>query len=812
MNVLRQVLAKIWQGQQLNGDDIVALLLLLAMLASLSHLITMLVTRWGDRHIAVKSLLASLLVHTVCLLGLEVFDPLDPTSHAAAAEDFSPHRVVTQILAESEDTIALRESGNTPVPDLPTPPDIELERLPTDARIMEMSELPDREPEVLDSLEVNVDDVSQFEQSTLPEAAVPQDSGEKAPRVVAANDVAADIQTMLEQSKSDVFVPSTERIRTEQGDLAVEEQPLEPNMSSGRVPQIDSSVVTEDASIAIATSPLPEAVPLPDQQPAESIKRRTAPLTGSDPLEVAGLNVEQPDKRTMPARSFESRLPRPSRAMINDDPGERPVRQSSLSPQTPIPLSSDYDAVRTGLTSSHVTDALQSAAVMVDADLNSLRRRDSGSATYKLRDVEQRKEAARRFGGTAESEAAVELSLNWLSNMQSPDGHWDAQTFGAGQVRVDEFGVKRDYAGRDADTGITALVTLSFLGAGYTHEGGKYALNVDRAIDWLIQQQNKDGSLEGESGRFARMYCHAMATYALAEALGMQDSMLLGPIVDPGMISTGQVMAQNLSTALLLQCGMCPHGLAAVTSSGIATQAELTAYKLRRVDDIRLRAALLRAVTYTVSQQDPDSGGWRYEFGQEGDISMFGWQMMSLKSASIAGVAINPIVRQKMIDFLNSVRQGEHGGLFGYRRSVLVDGRETEPVTPVMTAEALFCQQMLGYPRDSATSREAVQYMLRNMPQLSQLNMYYWYYGTLAMYQYGGKPWEDWNNVVRDTLIQEQRRDGAYAGSWDPNGPWGKYGGRLYSTAISTLTLEVYYRLLPLYRMNDEGVGEASNR
>ncbi|MCP4174343.1 MAG: hypothetical protein GY758_26635, partial [Fuerstiella sp.] len=173
-------------------------------------------------------------------------------------------------------------------------------------------------------------------------------------------------------------------------------------------------------------------------------------------------------------------------------------------------------------------------------------------------------------------------------------------------------------------------------------------------------------------------------------------------------------------------------------------------------------------------------------FGQEGDVSMFGWQMMSLKSAEIAGVNIHPTIRQQMVEFLNSVRQGQHGGLFGYRRSVIVDGKESEPVSPVMTAEALFCQQMLGYPRESAATREAVQYLLRNMPRLSQLNLYYWHYGTLAMYQYGGQTWEDWNQVVRETLISEQRRDGAYAGSWDPNGPWGRYGGRLYSTAIAT--------------------------
>ena len=80
MNVMRLVLQKLWQGTSLTGDDVVALVLMLFMIASLSHLIIMLITRWGDRHIAVKSLLASLLVHAVCLLGLEVFEPLVPST------------------------------------------------------------------------------------------------------------------------------------------------------------------------------------------------------------------------------------------------------------------------------------------------------------------------------------------------------------------------------------------------------------------------------------------------------------------------------------------------------------------------------------------------------------------------------------------------------------------------------------------------------------------------------------------------------------------------------------------------------------
>ncbi len=58
--------SKLSQEQPLNGDDLVALILVITMVTSLAHLLTMLVTRWGDRHIALKSLAASILIHGVC--------------------------------------------------------------------------------------------------------------------------------------------------------------------------------------------------------------------------------------------------------------------------------------------------------------------------------------------------------------------------------------------------------------------------------------------------------------------------------------------------------------------------------------------------------------------------------------------------------------------------------------------------------------------------------------------------------------------------------------------------------------------------
>ena len=70
MNALRQLFQRFTDGAPLSGDDVIALALLLTMVASLAHLLTMLATRWGDRSIAFKSLLASILIHGGCFLGL----------------------------------------------------------------------------------------------------------------------------------------------------------------------------------------------------------------------------------------------------------------------------------------------------------------------------------------------------------------------------------------------------------------------------------------------------------------------------------------------------------------------------------------------------------------------------------------------------------------------------------------------------------------------------------------------------------------------------------------------------------------------
>lgn len=67
--------------------------------------------------------------------------------------------------------------------------------------------------------------------------------------------------------------------------------------------------------------------------------------------------------------------------------------------------------------------------------------------------------------------------------------------------------------------------------------------------------------------------------------------------------------------------------------------------------------------------------------------------------------------------------------------------------------------------------------------------------------------WVAWNRKMRDLLVKTQIRnvDKCANGSWDPNkDTWGKRGGRVMQTSLSTLTLEIYYCYLPLFKSDLE--------
>lgn len=90
-------------------------------------------------------------------------------------------------------------------------------------------------------------------------------------------------------------------------------------------------------------------------------------------------------------------------------------------------------------------------------------------------------------------------------------------------------------------------------------------------------------------------------------------------------------------------------------------------------------------------------------------------------------------------------------------------------------------------------------------------NLYFWYYGSLASFRRGGDTWKRWNAGMRGALLPSQGEDG----SWEPISVYADYAGddaddRSYTTALSVLTLEVYYRYFtPL--LSVRAGGEAAN-
>ena len=66
------------------------------------------------------------------------------------------------------------------------------------------------------------------------------------------------------------------------------------------------------------------------------------------------------------------------------------------------------------------------------------------------------------------------------------------------------------------------------------------------------------------------------------------------------------------------------------------------------------------------------------------------------------------------------------------------------------------------------------------------------------MRQTQGKAWENWNEKLKPILLGKQKRGGTNDGSWDPEGKNGSIAGRCVITAMAALSLEVYYRYLPL--------------
>ena len=210
--------------------------------------------------------------------------------------------------------------------------------------------------------------------------------------------------------------------------------------------------------------------------------------------------------------------------------------------------------------------------------------------------------------------------------------------------------------------------------------------------------------------------------------------------------------------------------------------------------DATYRQAAAKGAAFIVKAQNPQTGGWRYVPGQAGDTSVVGWQVMALRSVERLGYKFPDRTRQGAARWLDYVSRSRHRMIAGYTNA---------SPRPSMTAEAFYTRILLGQKLSPEQVKEGCDYLLANPPDKGPKNYYYWYYASLALMQVQNDAWTKWNAKMRDLLIRQQRTTGPHSGSWDATSHYGRRAGILYTTALSTLTLEVYYRYLPMYKSPD---------
>ncbi len=345
---------------------------------------------------------------------------------------------------------------------------------------------------------------------------------------------------------------------------------------------------------------------------------------------------------------------------------------------------------------------------------------------------------------------AVAEGLAWLARHQTPSGQdagcfasfaFSEQCQGAGCLgpslgEPGNWGPGRGSPRHDVAT--SALALLAFLGSPDGWED-----TIARGLHWLRREQ-QDGAWPRATGS-SRMYSQALATLALSRAVTV-------------------------------------------------------------VDDDSTRLAAASAVRVLVAAQN-DDGGWRYTpRAESSDSSHTGWALAALAAARDAGLEVPAEVFAAARLWLDAVR--DERGRWGYSGRggassylVLLDaklGASMYNEKPAMTAVGLHAGQLCGGDHDPSVAL-SVPWLLAALPVYRERayrdrNNYYWYFATLALRGVGGEHWQTWRSALLPALLQSQC-DGTgehpdLAGSWHPLGEWAYTAGRVYTTALSVLTLQ----------------------
>lgn len=348
-------------------------------------------------------------------------------------------------------------------------------------------------------------------------------------------------------------------------------------------------------------------------------------------------------------------------------------------------------------------------------------------------------------------ESAIDNALDWLRDHQHEDGSWDAATYAVAGAAHEREGDYTNADGTDDQpgwaatrVGVTAWAILAYLGDGHTHSEGDYRETVKTGLRYLRAVQDNDGCFGPRDDSYF-IICHALATTAFGEAYALTGSAILkGP-----------------------------------------TQ---------------------RGVDFLLLAQNADGRGrhgWRYGIKPgDNDTIVTGWCAMALYTARLAELEVPVEAFEGAMRWIEDVTDPNtnitgfitRGGATA-RLSVAADFK----ANPECEAVSAVLRMLLPGANDDPVA-DQLEHIAGHLPTADdalEVDYYYWYWGTLAT-ALGKDVWKRWWPTAGTTLLDMQRADeenAATFGSWDPVDAWSPAFGRVYATALNTLSLQIGRRI-----------------
>jgi hypothetical protein len=295
--------------------------------------------------------------------------------------------------------------------------------------------------------------------------------------------------------------------------------------------------------------------------------------------------------------------------------------------------------------------------------------------------------------------------------------------------------------------GVTGLAMLAFTGAGYSHRGDHpFPQGLARAVEYLLGIQDAEGCF-GPRTTQHYIYNHGIATLALTEMYALTE-------------------------------------------------------------DARLREPVQKALDFIAEARNPYLA-WRYGVRPgDNDTSVTSWMVLALRSArAVRGrpmFAIDETAFEGALAWVDKMTDPDYGRV-GYITRGSGPARPSEMIarfptdkSEAMTAAALVMRLHAGQDPKRPEIQKGLALVSRLPPVWNpgdgSIDMYYWFFGTLACFHAGGDTWVRWDEALRAALLPSQRRDGdatTTLGSWDPIDPWSSDAGPVYSTALMAICLEI---------------------